>query len=130
MPNVDSLLSLFHPKSERPPTAIAAPKPATTASPPRRRNSARKHAPPSSHDGPPSAPWAIKDEDKKSGAGLLFFAYGQLSAIQKYLREATDAAASFRALNPKLQIAIVSNNGTVDARVFSRRASARAASRA
>ena len=120
MPNVaDSLLGLFHPKQERPPPAISAPKPATTASPPRRRNSARKSAPHGSHDGPSSAPWAIKDEDKKRGAGLLFFAYGQLSAIQKYLREATDAAASFRALNPKLQIAIVSNNGTVDARVFS-----------
>ena len=120
MPNVaDSLLGLFHPKQERPPPAISAPKPATTASPPRRRNSARKSAPHGSHDGPSSAPWAIKDEDKKRGAGLLFFAYGQLSAIQKYLHEATDAAASFRALNPKLQIAIVSNNGTVDARVFS-----------
>ena len=75
MPNVaDSLLGLFHPKQERPPPAISAPKPATTASPPRRRNSARKSAPHGSHDGPSSAPWAIKDEDKKRGAGLLFSA--------------------------------------------------------
>ena len=114
LPNAaDSLLTLFRQLYE------GARSRRRSRPPPRLRVGAIPSVRTTSREDPFLAPWAIQDEDNKHGAGLLFFAYGQLSAIQKYLREATDAAASFRALNPKLQIAIVSNNGTVDARVFS-----------
>lgn len=66
-----------------------------------------------------SARWAMFGEEKKSGYGLLFFAYGGSAQIEAFLGEATLAAASFRRFNPRLPIAIVTNNATgVDKTVF------------
>ena len=62
--------------------------------------------------------WAVEGESAKSGAGLLFFAYGGRKTLQHFVREAQYAAASFREHNPTLPIAIVTNNETVDRRVF------------
>ena len=87
--------------------------------------------------------WGAAGVHRKSGAGLLLFAYGGSKTLQHFLREATQAsshpgsrpasstlvsprrarpqaAATFRDLNPpSLKIAVVSNNATVDRRVFS-----------
>ena len=65
-----------------------------------------------------AAKWALTDEDRKNGSGLLFFAYGGTQQVDAFLHEATLAARSFRVLNPDLQIAIVTNNATVDRSVF------------
>jgi len=48
---------------------------------------------------------------------VLFFAYGGLQ-LNRFLSEAAAAARSFRQHNPDLQIGIVTNNATVDARIF------------
>jgi hypothetical protein len=61
--------------------------------------------------------WSIEDEAEKRGAGLLLFGYGGLQ-LSRFLGEATTAAAMFRRDNPRLRIAVVSNNATVDARYF------------
>ena len=58
--------------------------------------------------GHPSAAWAVAGETEKSGAGLLFFAYGG-KQLGHFLDEAQTAARSFRRLNPKIRIALVSN---------------------
>lgn len=64
--------------------------------------------------------WAAAGVHAKSGAGLLLFAYGPSSTLQHFLSEATQAARTFRESNPpSLSIAIVTNNETVDSRVFS-----------
>jgi hypothetical protein len=62
--------------------------------------------------------WDIDGEDRKQGAGLLFFAYGEAKTLGHFLAQATAAAASFRAHNPAITIAIVSNNASVDWAVF------------
>ncbi|KOO24080.1 hypothetical protein Ctob_003272 [Chrysochromulina tobinii] len=62
--------------------------------------------------------WAVEGESAKSGAGLLLFAYGGRKTLQHFVREAQYAAASFREHNPTLPIAIVTNNETVDRRIF------------
>ena len=60
----------------------------------------------------------------KRGAGVLLFAYGPIrqttgaSGLVHFLAEAEAAARSCRALNPRLRIALVSNNATVDKRLF------------
>ena len=46
--------------------------------------------------------WAVEGESAKSGAGLLFFAYGGRKTLQHFVREAQYAAASFREHNPTL----------------------------
>ena len=66
-----------------------------------------------------AAQWAVPDEESKAGAGLLFFAYGGSGEVDKFLKEATFAAGSFKRFNPSLNIAIVTNNKTVDPRIFS-----------
>ena len=68
----------------------------------------------------PSVPWAVEGEKGKSGAGLLFFAYGVTAThtLNHFLSEAEHAARSFRLHNPNISIAIVSNNMTVDPYVF------------
>tara|TARA_B110001452_G_scaffold258560_1_gene253929 strand:- start:614 stop:1018 length:405 start_codon:yes stop_codon:yes gene_type:complete len=62
--------------------------------------------------------WAVPNEDEKSGAGVLLFAYGATETLNNFLSEATTAARSFRQLNPSLKIAVVSNNASVDLGVF------------
>ena len=56
--------------------------------------------------------------EKKHGAGILLFAYGHSTTLPYFLGEAVSAARSLRALNPELSIGIVSNNETVDSRLF------------
>jgi hypothetical protein len=62
--------------------------------------------------------WAVEGASSKRGVGLLFFAYGGTKQLGRFLAEASTAAASFRAHNPNLSIAIVTNNQTVDPHVF------------
>lgn len=66
----------------------------------------------------PAADWAVPNEAQKSGAGVLLFAYGAEETLNHFLSEATAAARSFRQLNPSLQIAVVSNNASVDTGIF------------
>ena len=49
---------------------------------------------------------------------MLFFAYGGTKQVDAFLAEATAAAASIREFNPNLSIAIVTNNASVNRRVF------------
>ena len=72
-----------------------------------------------------AASWAVAQQGRKHGAGILLFAYGSQVTLQHFLGEAALAASSFRAAkpslfgtSPKVQIAIVTNNATVDKRVF------------
>lgn len=65
------------------------------------------------------SPWSVDGEQAKTGAGLLLFAYGGKKTLSHFLREAQYAADSFREHNPNIAIAIVSNNASVDRRVFS-----------
>ena len=68
----------------------------------------------------PAAPWAIPGEAAKAGAGLLFFAYGSDPyTLSHFLGEAAHAAQSFKRHNPDLQIAVVTNNASVDRVLFS-----------
>ena len=46
------------------------------------------------------------------------FAYGGAKSIKKFLTEAATAASAFREHNPNISMAIVSNNATVDSRLF------------
>ena len=70
----------------------------------------------------PAAAWAVPGEEAKTGAGVLFFAYGSdPKALQHFLTEATVAARSFRVHNPNLPLAIVSNNASVDRQVHTDR---------
>lgn len=66
-----------------------------------------------------AANWAVPGEADKVGAGLLFFAYGGSGEVGRFLTEAMFAASSFKRSNPALNIAIVTNNKSVDASVFS-----------
>ena len=50
--------------------------------------------------------------------GLLFFAYGGQKTLNHFLKEAANAARSFREHNPSIRIAVVTNNATVDGRIF------------
>ena len=68
--------------------------------------------------------WAVEGEERKRGAGVLFFAYGGRQ-LEHFLSEATTAARTFRAHNPQLSIAVVTNNATVDA-AFTHRIAPRA----
>jgi hypothetical protein len=61
--------------------------------------------------------WAISGEAEKRGGGILLFAYGG-KQLPHFLREAAAAAASFRRDNPKLPIAIVTNNESVNRHLF------------
>ena len=45
------------------------------------------------------ATWAVAQQSRKKGAGILFFAYGAEVTLQHFLREAAMAAASFRAVD-------------------------------
>ena len=65
-----------------------------------------------------AAPWALPGEEAKDGVGMLFFAYGGTKQVDAFLAEATAAAASIREFNPNLSIAIVTNNASVNRRVF------------
>ena len=56
--------------------------------------------------------------ERKHGVGVLLFAYGHTTTLPYFLGEAVSAARSLRALNPELSIGIVSNNETVDSRLF------------
>lgn len=68
---------------------------------------------------PPAVPWHVQREKEKTGAGLLFFAYGATTTLNHFLLEAEHAARSFRMHNPNISIAVVTNNATVDSFVFS-----------
>ena len=61
-----------------------------------------------------AAQWAVPGEEDKRGAGLLFFAYGGSGEGGRFLGEGMVAAHSFRAVNPALQIAVVSNNQSAE----------------
>lgn len=61
--------------------------------------------------------WAVEGQDRKSGAGILFFAYGG-KQLHHFLAETVTAAQSLRRHNPNLMIAVVSNNATVDRNLF------------
>ena len=63
-------------------------------------------------------PWDVDGEERKQGAGLLFFAYGEPKTLSHFLAEASTAAATFRRHNPAIPIAVVSNNATVDWSLF------------
>jgi len=68
-----------------------------------------------------SATWSVTDEARKSGAGILLFAYGGEATLHHFLAEATAAARSFRALesaHSRVRIAVVSNNATIDRNAF------------
>lgn len=67
----------------------------------------------------PAVPWSVEGETEKSGAGLLFFAYGSRLTLNHFLAEAEAAARTFREHNPEIAIAVVTNNETVDRHVFS-----------
>ena len=69
----------------------------------------------------PAAAWALPGEAAtKAGAGLLLFAYGSDAyTLNHFLGEAAFAAQSFKAHNPELQIAVVTNNASVDRTLFS-----------
>ena len=69
----------------------------------------------------PAAAWALPGEAAtKAGAGLLLFAYGSDAyTLSHFLGEAAFAAQSFKAHNPELQIAVVTNNASVDRTLFS-----------
>ena len=64
-------------------------------------------------------PWYVEGEESKAGAGVLLFAYGRRQ-LNHFLLEAQDAALTFRRHNPRLKIAIVTNNATVNPEIFSR----------
>ena len=64
------------------------------------------------------ATWAVAQQSRKKGAGILFFAYGAEVTLQHFLREAAMAAASFRAVDASINIAVVTNNATVDKKLF------------
>ena len=66
-----------------------------------------------------AALWAVPGEAAKSGAGLLLFAYGEASTLSHFLGEAAHAARSFKVHNPEMQIAVVTNNASVDRTLFS-----------
>ena len=66
-----------------------------------------------------AALWAVPGQAAKAGAGLLLFAYGDAVTLSHFLDEATHAARSFKAHNPELQIAVVTNNASVDRALFS-----------
>ena len=55
----------------------------------------------------------------RRGAGVMLFAYGGYSTLRRFVAEAVAAATSLRVHNPRLQIALVTNNASVDARVIS-----------
>ena len=83
--------------------------------------------PSSSWLGTPSvaATWAVPDQQKKQGAGVLLFAYGAEETLQHFLFEAGVAAKSFRSaskldalLGRTVKIAVVTNNATVDGKLF------------
>ena len=86
------------------PTQQLSPSMPPPISPPAEASSARTWSAPS---------WSVAGEAKKRGAGLLFFAYGGQNTLGHFLQEAVSAASTFRAHNPKLSIAIVSNNESV-----------------
>lgn len=65
-----------------------------------------------------AATWSVAQQARKTGAGLLFFAYGSEITLQHFLKEAGLAAGSFRSADPQVQIAIVTNNATVDKKLF------------
>ena len=70
-----------------------------------------------------AATWSVAHEAQKHGAGILFFAYGSKQrTLRHFLEEADASARSFRTVRsanrPRLQIAVVSNNETVDPTVF------------
>ena len=65
-----------------------------------------------------AAAWAAPGQASKRGSGVLFFAYGGTRQVNVFLSEATAAARTFRLSNPLLNIAIVTNNATVDRSIF------------
>ena len=63
--------------------------------------------------------WSVAGEWRKTGAGILFFAYGKSpSTLAHFTIRATRAARSFRMHNYGISLAIVSNNATVDYDIF------------
>ena len=66
-----------------------------------------------------AALWAVPGEAAKSGASWLLFAYGDASTLSHFLGEAATAARSFKEHNPEMQIAVVTNNASVDRALFS-----------
>lgn len=64
--------------------------------------------------------WFVGGETlRKSGVGLLFFAYGDDKGVGFFLGEVVKAARSFKKHSPGVQMAIVSNNATVAPGLFS-----------
>ena len=61
----------------------------------------------------PPPPWVLSGEPEKKGAGILLFAYGGKQRLH-FMTEAKKAADSFRRLNPKIRIAVVSNTHPAD----------------
>lgn len=65
-----------------------------------------------------AATWAVPGQEAKAGAGLLFFAYGAEATLNHFLREAGNAARSFKDVAAGIKIAVVTNNETVDPKIF------------
>lgn len=65
-----------------------------------------------------SATWSVPDQEKKSGAGILLFAYGSQVTLEHFLKEAGNSARSFRDVGADIKIAVVTNNATVDRKLF------------
>ena len=73
-----------------------------------------------------AAQWMLPGESTKHGVGLLFFAYGGTKQVSHFLNEASAAALSIRELNPGVNIAVVTNNETVDRFIFTHHVTPRA----
>ena len=65
-----------------------------------------------------AATWSVAQAARKKGAGMLFFAYGSQVTLNHFLGEASAAARSFRAAGVSIQMAIVTNNATVNGSLF------------
>ena len=69
-----------------------------------------------------AATWSVAQQARKKGVGIMFFAYGSEITLQHFLKETMMAAASFRAVRlpdkSHIQMAIVTNNESVDASLF------------
>jgi hypothetical protein len=65
-----------------------------------------------------SATWAVPEQEKKAGVGILLFAYGSEITLNHFLKEAGNSARSFRAAGVDIKIAVVTNNATVDRKLF------------
>ena len=88
--------------------------------PPQRNTTVDSTVPDYSWLGSPSvsATWAVPHQEMKRGSGILLFAYGSEATLQHFLGEAGNSARSFRSADAAIKIAVVTNNATVDRRLF------------